>query len=326
MQQFIALTNQYGLLLVFVGVLLASLGIPIPAMPILIVAGALAADKTFSVFGIFAVAMFACLIGDIAWFAAGRYYGHRVMKMLCRISLSPDSCVRQTETFYERWGAKALLIAKFIPGLSTIAQPLAGAMRLPLQPFLAFDAVGAAIWIGISVGAGLLFRTQIDRAGQYLVGTGTVTLYLAGTLFLLFLAFKWWERQRFYKAMRMARISVAELQRLVHAGTRPVILDVRSGSARRMDARKIPGALQVDMTEPDKNLEHLPRDTEVVVYCSCPNEASAARVARLLMDRGFLRVRPLTGGLDAWLAGGHAAEGAADTAGEAGQAAEKTVL
>lgn len=308
MQELVSLITQYGLALVFFNVLLEQLGVPIPAIPALVVAGALAASGKLSALEVFTVAMVACLIGDLIWFAAGRRYGHKVLRTLCRISLSPDFCVRQTETFYERWGVSTLVVAKFIPGLSTIAPPLAGAMRLSFGSFLIFSGIGAAVWAGVSIGAGLLFHTQIERAVQYLAEMGTVTLYFVGALFAAFIAIKWWERQRFYKTLRMARISVDELQRLMHLGENPVILDVRSEAARKLDARQIPGAHSVDMSEPDKKLAGLPKRAEIVVYCTCPNEATAARVARLLMDKGFKRVRPLTGGLDAWIAAGHAVE------------------
>src|ERR1700688_3084046 len=147
MQEIVRLTDQYGLLLVFLGVLLESLGVPLPSMPLLIVAGAFAMTGSLSAIEVFALAMLACLIGDFIWYLAGRHYGHKVMKQLCRISISPDSCVRQTESLYERWGERMLLVAKFVPGLSTIAPPLAGAMRLGTVRFLAFCASGAAIWI-----------------------------------------------------------------------------------------------------------------------------------------------------------------------------------
>jgi membrane protein DedA with SNARE-associated domain/rhodanese-related sulfurtransferase len=308
MQDLIRLTNQHGLLLIFAAVLLESLGLPLPAMPLLIVAGALAATGTLSLGAVAGVALVAVQMGDIAWYVAGRRYGSRVLKTLCRISLSPDSCVRQTETIYERWGGQMLLVARFVPGLSTIAPPLAGAMRLRFAAFLAYSSAGACIWIVVSLGVGMGLKTQITLAGEYVARFGSMALVGVVLLFLAFLAFKWWERRRFYNTLRMARISVDELRRLMGAGGDPLILDVRSAAARKMDGRKIPGARAVDIETADQHLRGLPKTTEIVVYCSCPSEASAARVARLLMDHGFKRVRPLAGGIDAWVLAGHSVE------------------
>jgi membrane protein DedA with SNARE-associated domain/rhodanese-related sulfurtransferase len=321
MQDLIRLTNQYGLLLIFAAVLLESLGLPLPAMPLLIVAGALGADGAISPGAVAAVALSGVLLGDVAWYGAGRRYGSRVLKTLCRISLSPDSCVRQTETLYDRWGGRMLLIARFVPGLSTIAPPLAGAMRLRIDFFLAYSAAGAFIWIVVSLGIGMLLKAQLAVAGTYLARFGSLALVGVAALFLAFLAFKWWERRRFYNALRMARISVEELGRLIGAGSDPVILDVRSAAARRMDGRKIPGARAIDIETPEQHLHGLPKNREIVVYCSCPSEASAARVARLLMDHGFKHVRPLAGGIDAWILAGGDVE---DDKGEAGAAGEAT--
>ncbi len=308
MQELIHLTNHYGLLLVFAAVLLETVGIPLPAMPLLIVAGALAAGGTLSFAAIAAVALLAVLLGDVAWFMAGRRYGSQVLRVLCRISLSPDSCVRQTETLYEHWGARMLLAAKFVPGLSTIAPPLAGAMRLAPAAFVLYAGAGALIWIGVSLALGAALHEQIELAGDYLARFGVLAVYALGVAFALFLFFKWWERRRFYRALRMARISVDELLRLVQGPDKPVILDVRSGAARRIDPRRIPGARPVDMDNAAQHLQGVPRDGQIVVYCTCPSEASAARVARLLMDHGYRRVRPLAGGLDAWVDAGHDVE------------------
>lgn len=301
MQELTRLLAEHGLALVFAGVLLESLGAPVPAMLLLVVAGAYAGAN--ALFGIeaFVLAMLACLIGEIAWFRAGMRYGARVLKTLCRIAIAPDSCVRQTENFYDRWGPRMLLVAKFVPGLSTLAAPLSGAMHLPARTFLLYTLGGAAIWVGASEALGYVFQAQIEIAGAYLARLGMVAVYAAAALFVLFLAFKWWERRRFFRTLRMARISVPDLRRLMQAGSKPVILDVRSTSARLLEPRSIPGAHLVDMESAERPLEHVARDTEVVVYCSCPNEASAARVAQYLMGHGFRRVRPLAGGLEAWL-------------------------
>lgn len=308
MQELVSLIAQYGLLLVFANVLLVQLGLPMPAVPTMILAGALVAAGKLPIFAVLAVSFVACIIGDAVWYWAGRHFGNRVLKLLCRVSLSPDACVMQSEVRFERWGGRLLMAAKFVPGLSTMAPPMAGAMRLGWQSFLFYDSVGALAWIGMSIGAGVLFHAEMDRLFARLENMGSVTIALLGGLLGAYIGFKWWQRRRLYKTLRMARISVDELQGLLEAGEKPVIVDVRSGAARALEQRTIPGALAVDMGAVEVQMSHLPSDSEIILYCTCPNEESAARVAKMLIDRGYTRVRPLLGGLDAWVAAGYVLE------------------
>ena len=303
---------QFGLAAIFANVLLDQLGLPVPAVPTLIVAGAFATDGRLSANGLFAVAVAACLIGDTSWYFAGRIYGNRVMKMLCRVSLTPDSCVSQTHARFERWGANALIAAKFVPGLSIIAPPLAGATQMGFVRFTAFSFLGSALWVGACVATGMLLKPQIDQVLPHLQQVGGATVLAIGALLSGYILFKWWERHRFYRFLRMARITVAELYQMMDAGAAPVVVDVRSPTARVLEPRRIPGALHVPVQDIEKHIRELPRDREIVLYCTCPNEASAAQVAKLLMGYGFKRVRPLYGGLDAWIAAGYTVETVAD--------------
>ncbi len=298
------LITQYGLALVFANVLLEQVGLPIPAVPTLVVAGALAAEGKLSAWAIFGLAFVACMIGDALWYLAGRRWGRRVMKLLCRVSLSPDSCVRQTEVRFDRWGGLTLVLSKFIPGLSAIAPPLAGAMRLAWPSFLLLNGLGVAIWAGLAIGAGMVFHAQISDLILRLEDLGILAIEIIGALLAGYIALKWWERRRFYKMLRIARIGVGELRALMEGEKRPVVVDVRSPGARDLDRRFIPGALAMDIAEVDRRLGELPADREIVFYCTCPNEASAAQVAKKLIGLGYTRVRPLHGGLDAWIAAG----------------------
>jgi membrane protein DedA with SNARE-associated domain/rhodanese-related sulfurtransferase len=302
------LIAEYGLALVFANVLLEQLGLPIPAMPTLIVAGALAVEGEFSLPAVFGLAFVACMLGDAAWYLAGRRWGRRVMALLCRVSLSPDSCVRQTEFRFERWGRLTLVLSKFIPGLSTIAPPLAGAMRVGWPSFLLLNGLGVVIWAGVAIGAGMLFHSGIHELIDRLEGLGTLALQAIGVLLAGYVALKWWERRRFYKMLRVARIGVSELRALMDRGEHPVVVDVRSRVVRDLDPRYIPGALAMDIGEVDARLGELPAESEIVFYCSCPNEASAAQVAKKLIGLGYTKVRPLHGGLDAWEAAGFEVE------------------
>ncbi len=298
----------FGLTAVFLNVLVNQFGLPVPVIPTLILAGALAGDGRMSGSGLLAAAIGACFLGDTAWYVSGRRYGNRVMKLLCRISLTPDSCVSQTQTRFERWGANALIAAKFVPGLSLIAPPLAGAMRMGFAQFALFSLIGSALWVGVLVGGGMLLRPQIERLLPHLQAIGGAFLVVVAALLSLYIAYKWWQRRRFFAFLRMARITVGELYRLLDSGAAPLIVDVRSQTAQSLEPRRIPGARHVPVQDMERHIEELPRDRDIVLYCTCPNEASAAKVAKVLMTHGFSRVRPLYGGLDAWIAAGYAVE------------------
>jgi membrane protein DedA with SNARE-associated domain/rhodanese-related sulfurtransferase len=298
----------FGLTLVFLNVLLEQLGLPVPALPTLVVAGALAANGRLPPFGVCAVAVVASLIGDSSWYLAGRAYGVRVMKLLCRISLTPDTCVSQTQASFQRWGPRALVIAKFVPGLSMIAPPLAGATRMGFIRFIVFSAMGASLWVGAALLAGWLLRSQIAKLLPRLTGIGGTVVVIVLVLLAGYIAFKWWERRRFYALLDMARINVDELYERMQSVAAPVVVDVRSSTARDLERRRIPGALHLPVQEVEQHVRSLPRDREIILYCTCPNEASAAQAARVLLRNGFKEVRPLRGGLDAWIAAGYAVE------------------
>ena len=303
-----ALITDYGLALVFANVLLERAGLPLPVLPLLLVCGGLVGDGELAVGPLFGIVLGACTIGDTLWYFAGWVYGRRIMRLLCLVSLSPDSCVRRTEGHFERWGKLTLVLAKFVPGLSMVARPLAGAMRLSLGSFELLNGLGSAVWIGAAIGAGVLFHDQIRSLLGRLRDLGSLAGALIGVLLAVYIAFKWWERRRFSNMLRMARITVDELRRRLDGDDIPVIVDVRAALGRSQDRHCIPGALEISVDEVPRRLRDFPPEREVVLYCACPNEASAAYAARKLLDRGYVRVRPLLGGLDAWVAAGHEVE------------------
>jgi membrane protein DedA with SNARE-associated domain/rhodanese-related sulfurtransferase len=305
-QQLLLTLSQYGLLLVVLNVLLNQLGLPVPAVPTLVVAGALVANGQLAVLQVFSLAVIACLIADCGWYLVGLKYGIRVLKILCRISLEPDSCVSQTQNRFESWGINSLIIAKFVPGLSIIAPPLAGAMRIGWLRFVFLSTLAGMLWVGASMAAGMLFKSQIAQVLTHLADVGSMALIGGLTLLGIYVGYKWWQRERFYNMLRMARISVAELDELIRAGAAPLIIDVRSATARSLEPRFIPGALPISLSDIGLHMKDLPRDRDIILYCTCPSEASAARVAKVLMNQGFKKVRPLHGGLDAWVAAGYA--------------------
>ena len=302
------LLHDFGPALVFANVLLERLGIPIPTVPTLIVSGASAAQSEHSLAMVFAVAVLGCAIGDGTWYLLGRRYGMRVLRLLCRMSLSADSCVRQTTSHFERWGAWTVLLGKFIPGVAAVAAPLAGVMGMHGPKFALLTVGGSALWAALAIGAGALFRRQVNELLDRLTDYGLIAGLVVGALLAAYIALKWWERRRFHKAMRMARITADELHSLMHGTEKPVIVDLRGRAERLSEGRAIPGAWALDLSQVERRIADFPAEREIIFYCNCPNEASAATAAKALLSLGYVRVRPLLGGLDAWVAAGYDTE------------------
>ena len=307
MADLIDLLQHYGLALVFVNVLLLQAGLPVPAYPTLIVTGALASRGGYSPAALLATAVAASMLADIAWYALGRRVGGRVLTTLCRMSLSPDSCVRKTETIFTRWGAPSLAVAKFVPGFASVATAMAGVVRLSRWRFLLFDAIGAALWSGVAIAVGYVFRNAVNEVLVVLETMGKIGLALIVAGFAAYVAMKWVQRQRFIRQLRMDRVTVHELRELAVAERGVTVIDVRSPLSQAATGR-IPGALTVDATNMKVELLAIEPASEVIVYCACPNEASAVKVAKALIEHGFKRVRPLSGGIDAWIAAGYEVE------------------
>ncbi len=268
MQTLIDGVARYGLPLVFLNVAAEQLGLPVPALPTLVVAGALVASGRIAWLPLLAVAVVASLLADSAWYAIGRRHGYRVLATLCRMSLSPDSCVRNTESTFEKMGMPSLLFAKFVPGFSTVAPPLAGATGAPVASFLLFDGLGTVVWCGVGIGVGVVFHDAIDDALAVLGRLGGGAVAVLAALLLVFIAAKWWRRRQLTQLLALSRITAHELRTLVEAKPEPLVLDVRSRSVRRQDPRRIPGALVVELDELERTIATLPHDREVVLYCT----------------------------------------------------------
>jgi membrane protein DedA with SNARE-associated domain/rhodanese-related sulfurtransferase len=291
---------NHGLPLVFAAVFVEQIGLPLPALPWLMAAGALSATGQFSLPLGLAVTILACLLADAFWFYLGRHRGGQVLGLLCRISLEPDSCVRRTQDVFTRYGLRGVLVAKFVPGLSTIAPPLAGMAGTSAGRFLLVDALGSLLYGGCLLGLGFLFSRQIEQIGAAITRVGGSALTLLGGLTALYFAYKYWQRQRLLHELRMARITADELRRKLDAGENPIILDLRSGTELAQDPSIILGAIRLGVDEIETRHHEFPHDRDIVVYCSCPNEVTSARVALALQRKGFARVRPLLGGINAW--------------------------
>ena len=259
---------HYGVTLIFINVLLEQLGVPVPAVPALIVAGALSRDGRMSSTHVLLAALFASLIADYIWFLLGRRFGYRILRTLCRISLSPDSCVRDTEARFERWGLKSLLIAKFVPGFSTVAPPLAGAAGRSTLAFILYDGIGALIWAGSAVAAGRAFHHAIDRVLAALENLGGWAVVVVVSLLALVIIVKWGQRIHFMKQLRLARIQPDELKAMLDRGELPVVLDVRTAGARKHNPHSIPTAILAAIDDIEAQLGDLAPHQEVVLYCT----------------------------------------------------------
>jgi membrane protein DedA with SNARE-associated domain len=264
----VALLIHYGIAVVAANVFLEQIGAPVPAVPTLIVAGALSRNGLLSSTAIMIAACTASILADWIWFLLGRRYGYRILKTLCRISLSPDSCVRETEANFEKWGLKSLLVAKFIPGFSTIAPPLAGATQRGTVQFLLYDGVGAFIWAGAAVFTGRVFHSAIGRILDYLENLGGWALVIVAILLAIVIVVKWYQRAGFLRGLRMARITVEELKELIDGGRRPIVLDVRTGASRKRAQSHIPGAIVATPDEVPSRIAGISPDAEIVLYCT----------------------------------------------------------
>lgn len=318
------LVARYGPALVFVNALAASLGLPVPAMPTLVLFGAMAALHPASIGAqtllVLALAVAASVIGDSVWFLAGRFYGGATLKTLCRLSLSRDTCVKKTERFFGRWGVRVLTVSKLVPGLSLLSVPMAGAVGTPYRAFVAHDGIGAAIWATLGLGVGFVISSQVDWLFAGIGRLGHAAIPVIVVLLVLYAAYRWMRRRAFMRTLADARIGVDELYELMLGESVPVILDIRSDEKRRLDPYVIPGALFADERKLDEIIAAYRPNQKVVIYCSCPNEVSAAWMAKKMTDAGFLDVLPLKGGIDAWREAGRAVTMLQAQAGVDGQA------
>jgi membrane protein DedA with SNARE-associated domain/rhodanese-related sulfurtransferase len=291
---------DHGASVLFWVVFVEQVGLPLPALPLLIAAGVLVGAGKMSAVTALLIPVAASLPPDVAWYYLGRLKGGKVLGFLCRMSLEPDSCVRSTENLFHRHGPRALLVAKFIPGFSTVAPPLAGIIGMSVVTFLFYDAVGALVWAGVSAGVGALFSNQLEQLGRLFDAAGGWLLAIIVVGLGGFIAYKFYHRQKFLRDLRTAKISVDELKKRMDAGDPVTVLDVRHPLALELDPEAIPGALNFFLEDIEHRHHEIPRDREIVLYCTCPNEVSSARTALLLKKKGIHRVRPLEGGLDAW--------------------------
>ena len=295
--------EHVGVVAVFALVLVEQIGLPLPTYPLLIVAGAWSVQGGAAFPRIVAAGVAACLLADLAWYTAGRRFGSRVLRMMCKLTLEPDSCVSVTERVFERFGTRVLVVAKFIPGLGAVTTAMSGVVAASLVGFIVYDAIGATIWTTTGVAIGAVFHDAVDSVFTELATLGRVGGVLILAILAVFLVLKAWRRHLFFQQLRMNRISVEELSRRLQEGPSVIVVDARSNSSRVREGM-IPGAIALETLLLEADRSH--SRGEAVVYCACPNEATSARIARKLMSMGFQPVRPLAGGIHAWQDAGFA--------------------
>ncbi|HEY9108536.1 MAG TPA: VTT domain-containing protein [Roseateles sp.] len=299
------LFSRHGLIAVAAAVLLHQLGAPLPSTPLLLLLGAESASRDGFALRAFAAITAAAMVANALWFWAGRRLGRRVLNALCVVSISPDTCVRQNEISFARRGALTLLIAKFVPGLSMLAPPLAGALGMTAGRFIMWNLLGAALWAAAGLAAGRVFHAQIDALLREMSRLGSAAVVLCVALLLVYLAWRLWRRAVVKRELsRLERLAPADAAALQQQGCHVIFVDVRGGPP----ASRIPGARHLDLGALGESaLAGWPLEAEFVTYCACPNDVSAARAAQWLKARGY-QARVLRGGIEAWQQAGLALE------------------
>jgi membrane protein DedA with SNARE-associated domain len=268
MHRTLAFLLHHGHVVLLAWVFAEQAGVPVPSLPLLLAAGALAGSHQLNIFASLFIVALAAVSADSIWYQLGLRKGIKVLQFLCKISIEPDSCVRRTEGVFSRQGARSLIFAKFLPGLSTVAPPLAGVFQMRLRRFLIFDVAGSLLWAATFLGIGYVFSGQIERIAEHAASLGGwLAVILVGAL-ASYLGYKFLARRRFMRELRIARITVEELKEKLDAGEDVVIVDLRHSMDFEADPETIPGAFRMDAQELEEKNDRLPRDREIILYCT----------------------------------------------------------
>ncbi len=295
----------YGYAVLFVWVLIEQLGLPAPTAPVLLAAGTLSATGQMSGWASLGLCVAACLIGDSVWYALGRRYGGKVVRLLCKISFEATTCVSKTENYFARRGATTLLFAKFIPGLGTVAPPIAGQSGLSYSGFLGYDALGSLLWAGAWLAAGRFFGDAIRRNHAALTWLAHFALVLIAVLLVVGVLYRIIQQRLFLRRVMEMRVGPEVVYELMEQARErgealPFLIDLRGPVDRELDPRVLPGAVLLLPSEVRKQLDRIPLDRDIILYCNCPNEEAAAKAAMHLHKAGVHRAKPLRGGFDGW--------------------------
>ncbi len=290
---------RHGYLWLFLAALLERLGLPLLVTPVMIAAGAVAGIGDLSLLGIVLVAVVASEIGDLVWYELGRTRGSSVLRLLCKISLEPDSCVRRSEDSFARHTSSSLLYSKFVPGVGRLAGPVAGMSGMSRRRFLIINALGSLLWAVVFALVGYIPARKLPIDVLLETAAGWLLLLLVAAL-VINVVWKYVQRQKFIRSLRISRMTVQELKAAIDRGERPFVVDLRHKLEFLVNPRTVSTAIRIAPDELPLRHAEIPRDREVVLYCTCPSEATSAKVAMDLKKIGIVRVRPLAGGLKAW--------------------------
>jgi membrane protein DedA with SNARE-associated domain/rhodanese-related sulfurtransferase len=301
---------HYAYLILFLWVLVEQLGMPVPSIPVLLTAGTLSATHRIHHSYALAAVLLACILADTMWYALGRRYGGSVLRLLCRLSFEASTCVSKTEGYFTRRGPVTLLIAKFVPGLSTVAAPIAGQTGMPYARFFLWDLAGSVLWAETFLLAGRFFGDLAKRSTAFFQMLGHFAFAIFIAMVLGFFAYRLFKQRKFLQQVRNLRLEPAELKAMMdeaekHGNIPPFIVDLRHPLDYLPDPRVLPGALRIGPSEIRQHHEIIPRDRDVVLYCTCPSEETSAKLAMQLHKLGVYRVRPLRGGFDGWKEAGY---------------------
>jgi membrane protein DedA with SNARE-associated domain len=264
--QILAFVERHGYALLFLWVLAEQSAIPLPSAPLMLAAGALIHDGRLGFVSAILCCVTGALVADALWFELGRSRGRQVLRLVCRVSLEPDSCVRQTENAFLKYGMRSLLVSKFIPGLNAVAAPLAGHSGAPYLRFALYDIAGSLIWSGVYISVGYLFSKELETVAGYASRMGSSLVVLITALFAGWIGWKWMQRRRLLKQLDGARITPAELNERLNSGEEIFIVDLRSGLVE--DPALIPGAVRMSPGEVPNRAAEIPRDREIILFCS----------------------------------------------------------
>jgi len=304
---------HYAYLILFLWVLVEQVGIPIPSIPVLLTAGTLSAThRIHHSYALLAV-LAACMISDSMWYALGRRYGASVLKLLCRLSLEASTCVSKTEGYFSRRGPVTLLFSKFVPGLSTVAPPIAGQIGMPYSRFFLWDLAGSIVWAETFLLAGRFFGDVAQKSTRFFHWLGHFAFAIFVLMVIGIMAYRILKQRKFLQQVRELRLEPTELKAMIdqaneQGNTPPFIVDLRHPLDYLPDPRVLPGALRIGPNEIRQHSEIIPRDRDVVLYCTCPSEETSAKLALQLHKLGVYRVRPLRGGFDGWKNAGYPLE------------------
>jgi membrane protein DedA with SNARE-associated domain/rhodanese-related sulfurtransferase len=305
------LRHAYSVL--FGWVLVEQAGLPIPSVPLMLAAGTMSAAHKIQMAVVIPVVLLACLIADTTWWWLGRRFGSRVLDLLCRMSLDASTCVNRAQGSIARRGGLTLLFAKFVPGVSTIAAPIAGQAGMKFHEFAAYDMAGTLVWAATWLLAGRFFGDIVARSSKMFAtlthfAVALVLLMIVGTII-----YRYVQRKRFLAELRGLRLEPEQLLAMIEdarseGAQSPFIIDLRHPLDVLTDPEVLPGALRIGPDELKLHRDEIPNDREIVLYCTCPSEQTSAKVAMELRRLGVLRVRPLRGGLQGWKDAGYPME------------------